>query len=63
MAEAAEADGKSVNVDQEWADCTIDEACKWTGDIILRLTDLGDPAKDVCNQGKTTVVFLVTLLI
>ena len=52
MAEAADADPKLINVDREWADCTIDEACKWTGDIILRLTDLGDAAKEVCDQGK-----------
>ena len=52
MAGAAEADAKLINVDIEWAEGTIDEACKWTGDIILRLTDLGDSAKEVCDQGK-----------
>ena len=42
----------NVNVDQEWTDGTIDEACKWTGDLILKMRDLGDSANDVCDQGK-----------
>ena len=54
MAEAAAAAEivANVNVDQEWTDGTIDEACKWTGDLILKMRDLGDSAKDVCDQGK-----------
>ena len=51
MAEAKAA-AAAVNVDQEWTDGTLDEACKWIGDLILKMRGLGDSAKDVCDQGK-----------
>ena len=52
MAEAkAAAEAAFVNVDQEWADGTIDEACKWVTDLTFKMSELGDIAKDVCDQG------------
>ena len=53
MAEAAAAAKTDhIDINKEWAEGTLDEACKWIADTVVKISDSGDFSKNVSDQGK-----------
>ena len=55
----AEEEENVVNIDREWAEGTLDEASKWTAEMVERFSDFGDTSKVVCDEGKTKTIMLI----
>ena len=62
MAEARAGDD-FVDIDKEWTEGTLEEASKYVAEIVEMFSDLGDPSKSVCNEGKTTCAMILSLLL
>ena len=42
-----------VNIDEEWARGTLEEASKYVAEIVEKFSDFGAPSKSVYDEGKT----------
>ena len=44
-----------VCIDHEWSEGLMDEASKYTAEIVEKFSDLGDISKFICDQGNISL--------